>query len=59
MKKYQVIIEPEAQKDLENIYDFIKTNDMRVKAVRFLKKLKDAIDSLEFMPERFIYPIKM
>ncbi|MCF6206313.1 MAG: type II toxin-antitoxin system RelE/ParE family toxin [Sulfurovum sp.] len=52
MKSYQVVIEPEAQQDLENIYDFITTKDTQVQAVRFLRKLQKAIASLEFMPER-------
>jgi len=52
MKSYQVIIEPEAQQDLANIYDFITTNDTQVQAIRFLRKLQKAINSLNFMPER-------
>ena len=52
MKKYRVILEPEAQIDLENIYDFITTNDTQVQAMRFLRKLQKAIMSLDFMPER-------
>jgi len=52
MKSYQVIIEPEAQQDLENIYAFIASNDTQVQAVRFLRKLQKAITSLNFMPKR-------
>lgn len=52
MKEYKVVIEPEARRDLENIYDFIMTNDTKVKAVRFLRKLQKAIMSLNFMPLR-------
>ena len=52
MKSYRVIIEPEAQQDLENIYDFIATNDTQVQAVRFLRKLQKAINSLNYMPQR-------
>ncbi len=52
MKSYRVLIEPEAAHDLENIYDFIETNDTTVQAMRFLQKLQKAIDSLTFMPER-------
>ena len=51
MKSYRVFIEPEAARDLENIYDFIETNDTRMQAVRFLQKLQKAIESLAFMPE--------
>lgn len=52
MKYYRVIIEPEAGRDLENIYDFINQNDTPVKAQRFLRKLQEAIGSLHYMPER-------
>jgi len=52
MKKYRVILEPEVQMDLVNIYDFIMTNDTQIQAVRFLRKLQKAIISLDFMPER-------
>jgi len=52
MKEYQVLMEPEAQKDLQNIYDFISANDTEVQAGRFLQKLRKAILSLNFMPFR-------
>jgi plasmid stabilization system protein ParE len=50
--EYSIRIEPEAQKDLQNIYDFIELNDSEVKASRFLSKLHKSINSLDFMPER-------
>ena len=53
MKQYRVIIEPEAQNDLTDIYTFIATNDTVVQAQRFLRKLKKGIDSLGYMPYRF------
>ena len=53
MKHYSVIVEPEAGRDLENIYDFIQTNDTPIKAQRFLRKLQEAIGSLGYMPKRF------
>ena len=52
MKYYSVIIEPEAGRDLGNIYDFILVNDTAVKAQRFLRKLQEAIGSLSYIPER-------
>jgi len=52
MKAYEVIIEPEAQKDLKSIYDFIVLNDSESKAKKFLTKLQERIFSLEFMPQR-------
>ena len=52
MIQYTIRIEPEAQKDLQNIYDFIALNDSDAKASRFLRRLQEAINSLDFMPER-------
>ena len=52
MKRYSVIIEPEAQNNLEHIYAFIGENDTVVQAQRFLRKLQEAIGSLSYMPER-------
>jgi len=52
VKRYSVIVEPEAGLDLENIYDFISGNDTPVKAQRFLRKLQEAIGSLSYIPER-------
>jgi len=52
MQEYKVLLEPEAQSDLENIYDFIMTNDTQVQAARFLHKIQKAILSLAFMPMR-------
>ena len=52
MKSYRVVIEPEAQQDLEKLYDFISTNDTQIQALRFLRKLQKAIESLSFMPQR-------
>ena len=52
MKHYNVVIEPEAQNDLENIYNFITKNDTPVKAQRFLRKLQEAISSLSYISER-------
>lgn len=49
---YQIIIEPSAYKDLENIYHFIVTNDSSSKAANFLNQLKDTIKTLEYMPTR-------
>jgi len=52
MKEYKIVLEPEAQSDLEHIYDFIASNDTKVQATRFLRKLEKAIMSLNILPER-------
>jgi len=57
MKHYKVIIEPEARHNLQDIYDFISINYTKIKAIRFLQKLQESINSLAFIPE-FCYAIK-
>ena len=50
--KYNIIIEPEAEDDLVNIFNYIKNNDSEAKAKNFIKKLQKSINSLSFMPQR-------
>jgi len=50
--KYNIIIEPEAENDLYNIFGYIKENDSEEKAKNFIKKLQKSINSLSFMPQR-------
>ncbi len=52
MKSYTVVIEPEAQQDLTQIYRFISQNDSPLPAKRFLSKLQNTIESLSYMPQR-------
>lgn len=53
MKTYTIVIEPEAQQDLTDIYRFISQNDSSLSAKRFLSKLQHAIESLSYMPQRY------
>ena len=50
--KYNIVIEPEAENDLVNIFNYIKNNDSETKAKNFIKKLQKSINSLSFMPQR-------
>jgi len=59
VKSYRIIIEPEAGHDLESIYAYISREDSVTQAQRFLHKLQIAIQSLNFMPERFRKSIYM
>ena len=52
MKYYSIVVELEAQEDLESIYQFISQNDSVVKAVNFLQELKTQIVTLESLPFR-------
>ena len=49
---HSIIIEPEAQQDLRDIFSYIAENDSSSKAQNFIKQLQTAINSLEFMPQR-------
>jgi plasmid stabilization system protein ParE len=50
--RYRVIIEPEAQSDLQSIFNYISENDSDTKARNFLEKLQDSINTLSYMPQR-------
>ncbi len=50
--QYKIIIEPDAEGDLQSIFNYIKDNDSQNQAKRFIKKLQTAINSLSFMPNR-------
>lgn len=50
--RYQVIIEPEAQEDLQSIFDYIASNDSVTKARNFLEELESSINRLSHMPQR-------
>ncbi len=52
MKKYFIIVEPEAQVDLESIFKYISQNDSARKASFFLEELKTQIQTLDSMPFR-------
>ena len=49
---YQIIVEPEALHDLENIYTYIFEQDSKNKATQFINELKQSIQSLDTMPLR-------
>jgi plasmid stabilization system protein ParE len=50
--KYAIIVEPEALKDLENIYNYISGQDSKSKAATFISELSNSIKSLQEMPYR-------
>lgn len=56
MKKYQVLITDEAQKDIEDIYDYIAKKDLPENAEYVLGKLEELILSLDERPDRGHYP---
>lgn len=56
MKKHQVIITFEAEKDILDIYDYIAKKDTLQNAEYVLDNLESLILSLEESPERGHYP---
>ena len=50
--KYKIIVEPEAQNDLQSIYNHISKQDSKTKAQTFITELYSSIKSLEEMPFR-------
>ena len=56
MKKYQVILTSEAERDIVDIYDYIAKKDTLQNAEYVLDNLESLILSLEEAPERGHYP---
>ncbi len=56
MKKYQVILTSEAERDIVDIYDYITKKDTLQNAGYVLDSLESLILSLDEVPERGHYP---
>ena len=56
MKKYQIKLTSEAEKDIEDIYDYIAKKDTLQNAEHVLDNLELLILSLDESPERGHYP---
>lgn len=56
MKKYRINLTSEAEKDIEDIYDYIAKKDTLQNAQYVLDKLEQLILSLNEKPERGHYP---
>ncbi|MDH5387672.1 MAG: type II toxin-antitoxin system RelE/ParE family toxin [Gammaproteobacteria bacterium] len=56
MKKYQIKITSEAEKDIEDIYDYVAKKDTPQNAEYILDNLESLILSLSETPERGHYP---
>jgi len=56
LKRYQIKITSEAQKDIEDIYDYIAKKDTPQNAEHVLDNLESLILSLNESPERGHYP---
>lgn len=54
--EYQVLMLPEATKDIEDIHRCIQHNDSPDKALHVLDQLEELVTSLAALPERGHYP---
>ena len=50
--QYNILIEPVAKSDLNNIFSYIKDNGSTQTAKEFLSQLEKQINGLSFMPQR-------
>lgn len=53
---FKVLLTHSAERDLEEIYDYIAETDSQGKADHVLKKLMDVAETLATFPERGSYP---
>lgn len=49
---YNIVVEPEALRDLQDIYKYISEQDSNNKAINFIQELQKNINSLNEMPYR-------
>ena len=54
--RYEVVLTEDADRDLEQLYDYIAENDSPRAAERVLERLIDAADSLAAQPQRGAIP---
>jgi toxin ParE1/3/4 len=59
LKKYQIILTSEAERDIYDIYDYIAKKDTLQNAEYVLDNLESLILSLEDSPERGHYPSEL
>lgn len=52
MRRYAVLLTPDAQLDVQDIYDYIASNDSELKADAVIEKLQAIMVSLENFPQR-------
>jgi toxin ParE1/3/4 len=54
--RYEVLLTPDAEHDLEAIHDFIAESDSSVAAERVLDRLTATVETLATLPERGSHP---
>ena len=56
MKRFAVLLTADAERDLEEIFDYIAEHDHPAKAGRLLDRIEEAVESLATLPERGSHP---
>jgi toxin ParE1/3/4 len=56
MKRYEVLLTDEAERDLGGILDYITDQDSLAAAYRTLDRIEKTLDSLSALPERGSFP---
>jgi toxin ParE1/3/4 len=56
LKRFAVLLTADAERDLEDIFDYMAEHDDPAKAGRVLDRIEDAVESLATFPERGSYP---
>lgn len=56
MKRYEVLLTEDAQKDIEGIHQFLAESDSPAAAERVLDRLVEVAESLAAFPERGAFP---
>ena len=53
---YEVLLTEDAEKDLEELYDYLLEHDLPEKAGHVLKMMEDTFSRLSTLPHRGVYP---
>ncbi len=56
MTRHEVVLTEDAERDLEDIYDYIAAFDLPKKADHVLHKLLEVVESLALFPEQGLQP---
>jgi toxin ParE1/3/4 len=56
VKKYTVVIDPDAERDLADVADYIAEHDSIAKAIDVTAKIERSLAALEAFPDRGMHP---
>ena len=56
MRRYEVLLTEDAERDLEELFEYIAEHDSQGAALRVLGRIEKSIESLSSLPERGSFP---